>query len=156
MRVGRQCIVEAARHAPSQQLGAERQQNDAEQPRRRDGAVAQQIRVLRDLLSPGRKPGGRNSGLLSCEALQARADKAWMKAGLRRITLHECRHTAISWLDGAGVRHQVISTIAGHELKHGGAQVTARYTHTLPGDIEYARILLEKYLADQCPNSSNR
>jgi hypothetical protein len=33
-------------------------------------------------------------------------------AGLQRITLHECR--------------QVISAIAGHELKHGGAQVTAR------------------------------
>ncbi len=98
-------------------------------------------------LCPGRKPGGRNSGRLSCEALQARADKAWAKAGLRRITLHECRHTAISWLDAAGVRHQVISTIAGHTLKHGGAQVTARYTHTLPGDLEHARELLNAYLA---------
>jgi integrase len=98
------------------------------------------------LLCPGRKSGGRNSGLLSCEALQTRADKAWAQAGLRRITLHECRHTAISWLDAAGVRQQVISTIAGHELKHGGAQVTARYTHTLPGDIEQAGKLLENYL----------
>ncbi len=100
-----------------------------------------------NLLCPGRKPGGRNSGRLSCEALQTRADKAWEKAGLQRIMLHECRHTAISWLDAAGVRHQVISTIAGHTLKHGGAQVTARYTHTLPGDIEAAHRLLDAYLA---------
>jgi integrase len=105
------------------------------------------------LLCPGRKAGGRNSGLLSCEALQMRSDKAWAKAGLKRITLHECRHTAISWLDAAGVRHQVISTIAGHELKHGGAQVTARYTHTLPGDLERARQLLDAYLAEHMANS---
>jgi integrase len=115
-------------------------------------AILRRAQLARDpaagnLLCPGRKPGGRNSGRLSCEALQARADKAWDKAGLQRITLHECRHTAISWLDAAGVRHQVISTIAGHTLKHGGAQVTARYTHTLPGDLEDARRLLDAYLA---------
>lgn len=105
-----------------------------------------------ELLCPGRKPGGGNSGLLSCEALQERSDTAWEEAGLRRITLHECRHTAISWLDAAGVRPQVISTIAGHELKHGGAQVTARYTHTLPGDIEQAGALLDAYLAKHAPD----
>lgn len=109
---------------------------------------AQLARDPRDgnLLCPGRKPGGRNSGYLSCEALQARADKAWADAGLRRITLHECRHTAISWLDAAGVRQQVISAIAGHALKHGGAQVTARYTHTLPRDLDHARQLWDAYL----------
>jgi len=107
------------------------------------------------LLCPGRKPGGRNSGRLSCEALQARADNAWADAGLQRITLHECRHTAISWLDAAGVRHQVISTIAGHTLKHGGARVTARYTHTLPGDLEHARRLLDAYLGKSTRHDRN-
>ena len=108
------------------------------------------------LLCPGRKPGGHNSGRLSCEALQTRADKAWAKAGLKRITLHECRHTAISWLDAAGVRQQVISAIAGHELKHAGAQVTARYTHTLPGDLERARKLLDTYLAESVSKKAKR
>ncbi|HEY4811472.1 MAG TPA: tyrosine-type recombinase/integrase [Solirubrobacteraceae bacterium] len=122
-------------------------------------SILRRARLARDpaageLLCPGRKRGGGNSGRLSCEALQARADKAWADAGLQRITLHECRHTAISWLDAAGVRQQVISTIAGHTLKHGGAQVTARYTHTLPGDFERARQRLDSYLAEQTTTST--
>ena len=59
-----------------------------------------------ELLCTGRKPGGRNSGMLSFEALQKRADDAWeskddhgkptgMKVG-DRITAHECRHTSPS------------------------------------------------------------
>ncbi len=99
------------------------------------------------LLCPGRKPGGRNSGMLSFEALQKRCDKTWKTAGLKRITPHELRHTAITWLDDAGVRHKVISLLAGHELPHGGAQVTGRYTHELPGDFERARVLFDAYLA---------
>jgi integrase len=85
--------------------------------------------------------------MLSFEALQERSDRAWKRAGLRRITPHELRHTAITWLDDAGVRHKVISQLAGHELPHGGAQVTGRYTHGLPGDTERARDLFDAYLA---------
>lgn len=101
------------------------------------------------LLCPGHKPGGRNSGLLSFEALQDRADAAWEVAGLRRITPHECKHTCVSWLEAAGVPQVVISAIAGHALKHGGAPVTARYTHALPGDLERARSLFDAYLASE-------
>ncbi len=70
------------------------------------------------LLCPGSKPGGRNSGLLSFEALQKRADDTWQPkdedgkpSGERlgeRITAHECRHTCASWLDAAGVRPVVV------------------------------------------------
>ena len=102
-----------------------------------------------NLLCPGLTTGGRNSGMLSFEGLQTRADKAWAKAKLQRITAHECRHTAISWLDAAGVRHQTISVIAGHTLQHGGAQVTSRYTHSLPGDLEVALGLFDAYLASE-------
>ncbi len=60
------------------------------------------------LLCPGRKPGGRNSGMLSFEGLQKRVDDIWEpkdaegnpargKIG-ERITAHECRHTCASWL----------------------------------------------------------
>jgi integrase len=98
------------------------------------------------LLCPGAKPGGRNSGHLSFEALQTRADKAWEDERLNRITAHECRHTAISWLDAAGVRAKVISTLAGHSLDRDNAAVTDRYTHTLPGDLEQAGKLLDTYL----------
>ena len=65
------------------------------------------------LLCPRPKPGGRNSGMLSFEGLQKRADDTWEpkhKQGKpipganmgERITAHGCRHCA-SWLDAAGV-----------------------------------------------------
>jgi integrase len=102
-----------------------------------------------ELLCPGEKPGGRNTGMLSFEALQARADDRWEKAKLQRITAHECRHTFVSWLDAATVRPSVISRLAGHAMRGDGAQVTARYTHELPGDLERAREHLEAYLATE-------
>lgn len=111
-----------------------------------------------ELLCPGRRRGQRNSGRLSFEALQTRADATWeprdKKGNLLvakkvgdRITAHECRHTFISWLDAAGVRQHVISEIAGHAILTGGAAVTRRYTHSLPDDLERARMLFEAFLA---------
>jgi integrase len=100
-----------------------------------------------ELVCPGHKPGGRNSGMLSFEALQTRADGIWKKAKLTRIAAHECRHTAISWLDAAGVRGYVVSRIAGHEVRGEAAAVTARYTHLLPDDLDVARKLFEAFLA---------
>lgn len=106
----------------------------------------------KELLCPGHKPGGRNSGMLSFEALQDRADEAWAAAGRDRITAHECRHTCITWLDAAGARPKVVSKLAGHSTvarQEGGAQITQeRYTHTLPGDLEKARAQLEAFIAN--------
>jgi integrase len=120
------------------------------------------------LLCPGPKPGGRNSGMLSFEALQKRADDTWepkdeqgkptgIKIG-KRITPHECRHTCISWLDAAGVRPKVVSEIAGHatpKLQRDAAPITQeRYTHTLPGDLQRAGELFDSYLAEQLKKAS--
>ncbi len=55
-----------------------------------------------ELLCPGHRAGGQNSGRLSFEALQVRADEAWGRAKLQRITAHERRHTCTAWLDAAG------------------------------------------------------
>jgi integrase len=112
-----------------------------------------------ELLCPGHKPGGRNSGMLSFEALQERADAAWepkdkhgkptgAKVG-ERITAHECRHTFVTWLDAAGVRQKVISQLAGHAMRGEGAHVTSRYTHSLPGDLERAREQFEAFLGSE-------
>lgn len=105
-----------------------------------------------ELLCPGHKAGGRNSGRLSFEALQVRADEAWGREGLQRITAHECRHTCITWLDAAGVRPKVVSVLAGHALprsQQGAAPITQqRYTHTLPGDLTRAGELFASYLAE--------
>jgi integrase len=114
------------------------------------------------LLCPGRKPGGRNSGMLSFEGLQKRVDYTWEpkdehgkptgeKVG-RRITAHECRHTCASWLDAAGVRPVFVSQLMGHAAparQIGAAQITQdRYTHALPGELERAREQFERWLAD--------
>jgi integrase len=101
------------------------------------------------LLCPGHKPGGRNSGMLSFEALQARADAIWQprhrdgtpngpKMG-ERIAAHECRHTCATWLDAAGLRSVVVSALMGHSTpayQAGAARITQeRYTHVLPGEL---------------------
>jgi integrase len=114
------------------------------------------------LLCPGRKPGGRNSGMLSFEGLQTRVDDTWEpkdehgkptgeKVG-ERITAHECRHTCASWLDAAGVRPVLVSQLMGHAAparQIGAAQITQeRYTHTLPGELERAREQFDRWLAD--------
>jgi integrase len=114
-----------------------------------------------ELLCPGRKPGGRNSGMLSFEALQDRADGIWEPKDEhgrlvrppvgRRITAHECRHTCASWLDAAGVRPVIVSQLMGHAAparQAGAAQITQeRYTHVLPGELEQAQEQLERWLA---------
>jgi integrase len=122
-----------------------------------------------ELLCPGRKTGGRNSGMLSFEALQTRADQIWQptddqgrptgpKVG-DRITAHECRHTCATWLDAAGVRPVVVSRLMGHSAprrQEGAAQITQeRYTHVLPGDLELAREQLDAYLLTQAANRSS-
>jgi integrase len=114
-----------------------------------------------ELLCPGRKTGGRNSGMLSFEGLQKRADDTWQpkdKQGKptgesvgERITAHECRHTCASWLDAAGVRPVVVSQLMGHASparQSGAAQITQeRYTHALPGELEQARATFDVWLA---------
>ncbi len=113
-----------------------------------------------ELLCPGAKPGGRNSGMLSVEALQARCDAVWeprdehgnrqgQPVG-RRITLHECRHTCATWFDAAGVRPVVVSELMGHAApahQPGAARITQeRYTHALPGELEEALRSVDAWL----------
>ena len=92
------------------------------------------------------------TGLLNTGWLAKRAEKIWTDASLRPITLQEARHTAATWLDAAGVAPKIASVLMGHatpERQPGAAQITlARYTHTLPEDIERARAKLAAYLAD--------
>jgi integrase len=114
-----------------------------------------------ELLCPGHKNGGRNSGMLSFEALQVRADAIWepndengVPVGIKvgeRITAHECRHTCASWLDAAGLRPIVVSAPMGHSSparQGGAARITQeRYTHALPGELAEAKTVFERWLA---------
>jgi len=102
------------------------------------------------LVCPPRR-GSRS--LLHTGGLAERATAAWGAAGLRPIGLHECRHTAATWLDAAGVSPKVASVLMGHatpDRQPGAAQITlSRYTHLLPDSTETARTQLDAWLAAQ-------
>jgi integrase len=93
------------------------------------------------------------SGMLQLAGVQKHARKRWREHGLEPIGLHEARHTAATWLDHAGVSPKVVSQLMGHktpEYQPGAASITLRrYTHTLPGEIERARDLLDAFLAER-------
>lgn len=69
---------------------------------------------------------------------------------LTPIGLHECRHTAATWLDAAGVSPKVASVLMGHttpDQQAGAAPITLnRYTHILPDATGKAREQLETWL----------
>lgn len=93
------------------------------------------------------------SGLVSLGHLQERVHRRWRELGLDPIGLHDSRHTAATWLDHAGVSPKTASQLMGHktpEYQPGAAPITLRrYTHTLPGELERARDLLDKFLEER-------
>jgi integrase len=118
------------------------------------------------LICPPRRHGV--SGLLSMPGVARRArvawgwaweDGVWQKArddAREPIGLHECRHTAASWMNAAGVNPKIASILMGHSTPEraaaaaaGAASITlSRYTHALPGDFEHARDRLDSFIAN--------
>lgn len=79
-------------------------------------------------------------------AVADRADKAWKAAGVRRITLHECRHTFASLMIAAGVNAKAISTFMGHA----NISITLDlYGHLMPGSEAETAALMGEYLSAQ-------
>jgi integrase len=93
------------------------------------------------------------SGLVALASVQRRVHQRWRDLDLEPIGLHESRHTAATWLDHAGVSPKVASQIMGHktpEYQAGAAAITLeRYTHVLPGELERARDLLDRFLVER-------
>jgi integrase len=116
-------------------------------PRRRAPITA----PLRELLLPhlmrtGRRDDDLVFGATGAEPfapkdLTRRADEAW--AALRRITLHECRHTLASYMIAAGVNAKTVSTYIGHASV---SFTLDRYGHPFPGAEDEAAGLLDTYL----------
>jgi hypothetical protein len=76
------------------------------------------------------------------KSLSARADRAWEKANLERICLHECRHTAASLMIAAGVNAKALSEYMGHS----NISITYDlYGHLMPGNEGDAAGLLDSY-----------
>jgi len=78
------------------------------------------------------------------EALLTRSRKRWTDAGLEPIGLHDCRHTAASYLIASGANLKALSVMMGH----GSIAITAdRYGHLLPGHEAEVGELLDAFLA---------
>jgi integrase len=72
-----------------------------------------------------------------------RALKAWEKAKLAPITLHECRHTFASLMIAAGVNAKALSTYMGHAA----ISITLdRYGHLMAGNEAETAGMLDAYL----------
>ena len=113
-------------------------------------------------------------GVLSTGGLAYRAMKAWgwkrdgrggpwapaRADALEPIGLHECRHTAATWLDAAGVSPKVASVLMGHETPEaqaGAAPITLRrYTHTLPDAMERARRQLDAFIDEAVAGDASK
>ena len=67
--------------------------------------------------------------------LTERADVAWTAAKLKRITLHECRHTYACFMIAAGVNAKALCEYMGHASI---AITLDRYGHLMPGNEEQA------------------
>lgn len=112
--------------------------------------------TLRDFLSERVAASGRSgkdrllgrtaASPFEPRAITDRADKAWERAGLQRITLHECRHTFASLMIAAGVNAKALSTFMGHAT----VSITLdRYGHLMPGTEAEAAALLDTYVEAQ-------
>jgi integrase len=70
-------------------------------------------------------------------------EKAWIKAKLSPLGLHEARHTFASMMIAAGVNAKALSSYLGHANI---AITFDRYGHLMPGSEAEARDRLNTYL----------
>ncbi len=111
------------------------------------------VGALRDVLVEHKARQERDSGLvfgsdgetpLVPSNLWRRAQRAWKRAGLEPIGLHEARHTFASILIAAGVNAKAITTYMGHA----SIQTTYDlYGKLMPGSESEAAALVDAYLA---------
>jgi integrase len=111
------------------------------------------VGALRDVLVTYKAGQDRDRGLVfdsSAETpfvpsnLWRRAQRAWRRAGVEPIGLHEARHTFASLLIAAGVNAKAITTYMGHA----SIQTTYDlYGKLLPGSESEAAALVDAYLA---------
>jgi integrase len=109
------------------------------------------VGALRDLLVVHKANQERRDGLVfggdtpfHPSNLWRRAQRAWKRAGLEPIGLHEARHTFASVLIAAGVNPKAITTYMGHA----SIQTTYDlYGKLMPGSEAEAAALVDAYLA---------
>jgi len=90
------------------------------------------------------------------QAVGARAKKAWDGAGVRRLGLHDCRHTFASLMIAATAaagkfNPKTIQTMLGHASIQ---QTYDRYGHLFPGAEEEAARMLDDFLEAKAEDSA--
>jgi integrase len=110
------------------------------------------VAVLRAFLAPAQlaAPADPNGLVFGCieapfcaSSVSERAQRAWRKARLEAIRLHNCRHTFASIMIAAGVNAKALSTFMGHA----NISITLdRYGHLMPGAEDEAAGLVDAYL----------
>ena len=117
---------------------------------RRDIPIPQLLRV--PLSAHPLRTGRRGSDLVfgvtatvpfRPDLVTARADRAWAAAGLKRIVLHECRHTyaALSLAAGIGIYH--LSEYLGHaDIK----TTVSKYGGLMRGHQDEAARMFDGYM----------
>jgi integrase len=127
------------------------------------------VRLYAEWLRQGKPKTGRvcpprradnKSGCISLNALQKRRFPVWEDHGLEPIGLQDSRHTAATWLDHAKVSPKVASVFMGHKASKRQADAApitlGRYTHVLPGELERARDLLQRFLDERDAEEAGR
>ena len=116
---------------------------------RRRVPIAAALRAYLEPLSLAAEPDaqrlvfGAAGAPFSATSLYERALRAWRKAGVRPICLHDCRHTFASLMIAAGVNAKALSTFMGHA----NISITLdRYGHLMPGAEDEAAGLMDAYL----------
>jgi integrase len=86
---------------------------------------------------------GRGPRPFAATSVIERAQRAWNRAGLEPICLHDCRHTFASLMIAAGVNAKGLSSFMGHA----NISITLdRYGHLMPGAEDEAANLMDTYL----------
>jgi integrase len=95
------------------------------------------------LPEPERLAFSANGSPFSASSVCERARRAWRRADVEPISLHDCRHTFASLMIAAGVNAKALSTFMGHA----NISITLdRYGHLMPGAEDEAAGLMDAYL----------
>lgn len=126
-----------------------------------DDALAAALRTLKARQAADRLAAGEayeGSGYVAADELGRPVHPEWYtdefhrvsdRAGVRRIRLHESRHTALTLMEHAGVPVSVISAWAGH---HSVEFTMRQYVHASPDDLGAGRDALSAiYRAEGSP-----
>jgi integrase len=106
-------------------------------------AVPARHRIAAERLAAGE--AYERTGYVACGELGRPVHPEWYtgefhrvsdRAGVRRIRLHESRHTALTLMEHAGVPVSILAAWAGH---YSGAFTMSQYVHANPDDLAAGR-----------------